>query len=101
MNITVEYYCTNDELIGCMLKCLQSFVYDCYYSTNNNRMNNNSRVDSGSTSTHGIILFKNTANLICCYVQRRLLNNIDYVGIIARIIIYRMLLLNHYLDVFD
>lgn len=28
MNITIECFGSNDELIGCMLKCLQSFVYE-------------------------------------------------------------------------
>lgn len=52
------------------------FLVEC----SNNR---NSRVDSGSTSTNGIVLFKSTANIICLYTQRRLVANIDYVLILV------------------
>lgn len=31
MTITVECFYNNDELIGCMFKCLQSFVYELTY----------------------------------------------------------------------
>lgn len=42
--------------------------------------NDDSRVDSGSTSTNGITLFKKTAVILCEYIQLLMASYQDFVG---------------------
>ena len=44
------------------------------------RSNDDSRVDSGSTSTNGITLFKKTAVILCEYIQLLMASYQDFVG---------------------
>lgn len=46
--------------------------------------NDDSRVDSGSTSTNGITLFKKTAAIICEYIQLLMASYQDFVALWAR-----------------
>ena len=61
-----------------MLRCLVSFVYSSVYRLHASS-NDDLRVDSGSTSTNGITLFKKTAVIICEYIQFLMASYQDFV----------------------
>ena len=78
MQKTVSSFHGNEEVCKAMLRCLVSFVYSSVYRLHASS-NDDLRVDSGSTSTNGITLFKKTAVIICEYIQFLMASYQDFV----------------------
>ena len=59
---------------------LPGFVRVILFLSLHRSSNDDSRVDSGSTSTNGITLFKKTAVILCEYIQLLMASYQDFVG---------------------